>query len=223
MLIQISNGNKNYTHERLESKVLTNTNIKINSGEFVGIIGDSGSGKTTLLNILGLLDDLTSGKYFYNGIDTSTLKNSDLDKIRNTQFGFVFQSFYLLSRLTVIENVCLPLRYCYKKKSERISLGLQILEKLNILGKSYMYPSQLSGGQIQRVAIARALVNNPSVIFADEPTGNLDSKNSFAVMKLLKKIHESGHTVIVVTHDLKLTSYFTKIFKVMDGKIIDEI
>lgn len=223
MLIQISNGNKNYTHERLESKVLTNINIKINRGEFVGIIGDSGSGKTTLLNILGLLDDLTSGKYFYNGIDTSTLKISDLDKIRNAQFGFVFQSFYLLSRLTVIENVCLPLRYCYKKKSERISLGLQILEKLNILEKSYMYPSQLSGGQIQRVAIARALVNNPSVIFADEPTGNLDSKNSFAVMKLLKKIHESGHTVIVVTHDLKLTSYFTKIFKVMDGKIIDEI
>lgn len=223
MLIQISNGNKNYTHERLESKVLTNINIKINRGEFVGIIGDSGSGKTTLLNILGLLDDLTSGKYFYNGIDTSTLKISDLDKIRNAQFGFVFQSFYLLSRLTVIENVCLPLRYCYKKKSERTSLGLQILEKLNILEKSYMYPSQLSGGQIQRVAIARALVNNPSVIFADEPTGNLDSKNSFAVMKLLKKIHESGHTVIVVTHDLKLTSYFTKIFKVMDGKIIDEI
>lgn len=222
-LIKLSKVNKVFQlDEELSFQALKDIDLEINKGEFVAIVGPSGSGKSTLMNILGLLDHPTSGSYHLDGMDVSHLKDDHLAKLRNQKIGFVFQSFNLLSRTSAVENVALPLIYSGASASERTKRARKALDEVGLSDKYNSRPSQLSGGQQQRVAIARALVTNPDIIFADEPTGNLDSRSGAEAMDLLKKLHKEGRTIVLITHDSVTAKHAHKIIRVKDGEITSE-
>ncbi|SHM60590.1 ABC transporter ATP-binding protein [Flavobacterium chilense] len=199
--------------------VLKGINLEINKGEYVALMGPSGSGKSTLMNLLGCLDTPTSGRYVLNGKDVSQMRDDELAGIRNKEIGFVFQTFNLLPRTTALDNVALPMIYAGYSKSDRHARAVEVLKQVNLADRMDHQPNQLSGGQRQRVAIARALVNKPSIILADEPTGNLDSKTSVEIMKLFGDIHAQGNTVILVTHEEDIAAYAHRVIRLRDGLI----
>ncbi len=187
--------------------------------EYVALMGPSGSGKSTLMNIVGCLDSPTAGHYILNGLDVSKMPDDDLADVRNKEIGFVFQQFNLLPRLSALENVALPLVYAGMTKKLRLERAMEVLDKVNLTDRSHHKPNELSGGQCQRVAIARALVNNPSLILADEPTGNLDTKTSYEIMEIFGKIHEGGNTVVLVTHEEDIANHAHRVIRLRDGLV----
>lgn len=219
-VIKIDDVSKLYGFGDATTVALEEVSLEIQPGEFVAIMGPSGSGKTTLMNIIGLLDHPTHGNYMLNGRNVSRLRQRRRAKIRRDTMGFVFQSFNLLPRLTVLENVALPLAYKGMTKIRRLNKGVAMLEQVGLADREYFLPRHLSGGQAQRVAIARALINDPSIIIADEPTGNLDSASSRLVMELLSDIHKAGNTVLLVTHNPALTRYASRVVFMQDGSIV---
>ena len=221
-LIKVVDLKKQYENDGVVTPVLHGLNFSIESGEFVAIMGPSGSGKSTLMQILGFLDKLTSGKYFFANRDVSVLTDDELAEMRSKEVGFIFQAFNLLPRTTVMENVMLPLVYTNVPLAEQKIRAQKALESVGLGHRLEYYTNQLSGGEKQRVAIARALINNPSVIFADEPTGNLDSKSGLQVMKILQELNESGHTIILVTHERYTAEHAKRIIRVRDGVIEDD-
>ena len=222
-VIEIENITKNYQIGSVIVRALRSVSLTINKNEYVAIMGPSGSGKSTLMNLLGCLDTPTSGHYVLNGTDVSKMEDDFLAEIRNKEIGFVFQTFNLLPRYTALENVMLPLIYAGIGKVERERMAVDALEKVGLADRMDHKPNELSGGQRQRVAIARALVNKPSIILADEPTGNLDSKTSIDIMGLLDDIHENGNTVIVVTHEEDIAKYAHRIIRLFDGEISQDV
>ena len=218
-IIQLENIQKSYIMGKQELKVLKGVSLEIFKNEYVALMGPSGSGKSTLMNMLGCLDSPTAGNYILNGKDVSKMSDDDLADVRNKEIGFVFQQFNLLPRLTAAENVALPLIYNGTSKKIRTELSLEMLKKVGLEDRSHHKPNELSGGQNQRVAIARALVNNPSIILADEPTGNLDSKTSVEIMNIFDKIQSDGNTVILVTHEEDIANYAHRIIRLKDGVI----
>jgi putative ABC transport system ATP-binding protein len=223
-IIRLNNIQKSYFIGQVVVNALQCINLTINKNEFVVIMGASGSGKTTLMNIIGCLDTPTKGEYFINNKLVSGLSDDELASIRNTEVGFVFQTFYLLPRYDALENVMLPLIYAGVSKNERIARAEAMLELVGLKDRMHHKPNELSGGQRQRVAIARALINNPSIILADEPTGNLDSRSSYEIMSLIEKLHNEGNTIVLVTHEPDISLFGHRIVKLRDGKIIsDEI
>ena len=218
-LIDIKNIKRDFILGQEIVYVLKGIDLKINKGEYVALMGPSGSGKSTLMNLLGCLDTPTSGTYILNGKDVSQMKDDDLAEIRNKEIGFVFQTFNLLPRTTALDNVALPMIYAGYSKSKRNMRATEVLNQVNLGDRMDHQPNQLSGGQRQRVAIARALVNKPSIILADEPTGNLDSKTSIEIMKLFGDIHALGNTVILVTHEEEIAEYAHRIIRLRDGLI----
>ena len=222
-VIRLESIVKNYKIGTILVEALRAVSLVIRKNEFVALMGPSGSGKSTLMNILGCLDTPTSGSYLLNGEDVSKMDDNALAEIKNRQIGFVFQTFNLLPRSTALENVMLPLIYAGVGKAKRIELAKQTLEEVKLGDRMAHRPNELSGGQRQRVAIARALVNNPAIILADEPTGNLDSKTSVEILGLLEQIHKMGNTVIIVTHEEDIAQHAHRIIRLMDGKInVDE-
>jgi len=203
-------------------RALRSISLTIDKNEFVALMGPSGSGKSTLMNILGCLDTPTSGNYFLNGSDVSKLNDNQLAEIRNKEIGFIFQTFNLLPRSTALENVTLPLIYAGFSKAKRIEQAKEALDNVQLSDRITHKPNELSGGQRQRVAVARALVNKPSIILADEPTGNLDSKTSIEIMGLLEKIHKEGNTIIVVTHEEDIAQHAHRIIRLIDGNIASD-
>ncbi len=218
-VIQLKSLTKRYGTGDAEQTALDDIDLTINKGEFIAIMGPSGCGKTTLLNILGLLDKPDQGTYHLDKKPVVNLSGSKCAAIRNEKIGFVFQSFNLIPRLSVIENVALPLTYTGKSRTKSLQVASDILHKFHLNEREYYMPYQLSGGQTQRVAIARALVNNPSIILADEPTGNLDSKASHIIMEELSEIHKRGNTIVMVTHNPDMTTYADRIITMIDGRI----
>jgi putative ABC transport system ATP-binding protein len=218
-IIHLENIRKSYYLGKQELPVLKGINIDIFKNEYVALMGPSGSGKSTLMNILGCLDSLTSGRYVLNGKDVSRMPDNDLAEVRNKEIGFVFQQFNLLPRLSAAENVALPLIYSGVNKKERTERAMQVLAKVKLTDRSTHKPNELSGGQCQRVAIARALINNPAIILADEPTGNLDSKTSVEIMDIFGEIHNAGNTVILVTHEEDIAGYAHRVIRLRDGVI----
>ncbi len=218
-LIRLENVTKDYNLGDLTVKVLKGIILKIDEGEFVAIQGRSGSGKSTMMNILGLLDTPTTGSYYLRDTDISKLKEDELSHLRNKEIGFVFQSFNLLSRATVIENVVLPGIYAGKSPKDRENTATSILEKIGLSEHINKRPNQLSGGQQQRVAIARALMNNPDIILADEPTGNLDTKSGQDVINLLKNLNKQGKTIVLITHEKDIAKQADRIIRLTDGRI----
>ena len=214
---------KIFRTEEVETWALNKVNIEVKEGEFVAIMGPSGCGKSTLLNILGLLDNPTSGEYYLNGIEVSKYTEAQRTKLRKGIIGFVFQSFNLIDELNVYENVELPLTYLKVKASERKQMVNDILKRMNISHRAAHFPQQLSGGQQQRVAIARAVVSNPKIILADEPTGNLDSKNGAEVMQLLTELNKEGTTIVMVTHSKHDASFAHRIINLFDGSIVSSV
>lgn len=210
---------KHYRIGTILVEALREVSLVVHKNEFVALMGPSGSGKSTLMNILGCLDTPTSGSYLLNGEDVSKMQDNELAEIRNRQIGFVFQTFNLLPRSTALENVMLPLIYSGIGKNRRIELAKKTLEEVKLGDRMEHRPNELSGGQRQRVAIARALVNNPAIILADEPTGNLDSRTSVEILGLMEEIHRMGNTVIVVTHEEDIALHAHRIIRLMDGKI----
>ena len=200
-------------------KVLKGIDLQINKGEYVALMGPSGSGKSTLMNLLGCLDTATSGTYILNGKDVSIMSDDELANIRNKEIGFVFQTFNLLPRTTALDNVALPMVYAGYKKPERVERATEVLTQVGLEDRMDHKPNQLSGGQRQRVAVGRALVNKPSIILADEPTGNLDSKTSVEIMNLFNEIHANGNTVILVTHEEDIAAYAHRVIRLRDGII----
>jgi putative ABC transport system ATP-binding protein len=218
-IIHLDNIRKNYYLGKQTIEVLKGITFDIFRNEYVALMGPSGSGKSTLMNILGCLDTPTSGTYILNEKDVSRTADNDLANVRNSEIGFVFQQFNLLPRLTAAENVALPLVYAGVPKKQRMERAMEVLKSVDLEDRSHHKPNEMSGGQNQRVAIARALVNNPAIILADEPTGNLDSKTSYEIMSIFSKIHESGNTVILVTHEEDISHYAHRIIRLRDGQI----
>jgi putative ABC transport system ATP-binding protein len=218
-IIHLEGIEKDYYMGNQAITVLKGISLDIFKNEYVALMGPSGSGKSTLMNILGCLDSPTGGKYILNGKDVSKMPDDDLAEVRNTEIGFVFQQFNLLPRLTAAENVALPLIYAGVPKKERMDRAIEALKKVGLEDRSHHKSNELSGGQIQRVAIARALVNNPSILLADEPTGNLDSKTSVEVMRIFGKIQEAGNTVILVTHEEDIAAYAHRVVRLRDGLV----
>lgn len=218
-VIELKSLYKNYGFGESENPAINGIDLKIKKGEFVAIMGPSGCGKTTLLNILGLLDTSSDGDYLLDGKNVSAITQSRRARIRRDTIGFIFQHFNLLPRMNVIENVALPLVYTGMSSTKRLKAASEALKLFHLTSREYYMPHQLSGGQLQRVAIARALVNKPSLILADEPTGNLDSKSSEIIMQELSEIHGRGNTIVMVTHNARLTSYADRIIHMSDGQI----
>lgn len=221
-VIELRGLTKRYGVGDAEHNALDEVDLTIEKGEFITIMGPSGCGKTTLLNILGLLDRSDDGEYILDGKSVETLSNARHARIRSQQIGIVFQSFNLINRLNVIENVALPLTYKGMFRTKRLMMASEILKSFHLSEREYYMPWQLSGGQMQRVAIARALVNNPSIILADEPTGNLDSKSSHIVMEELSDLHKRGNTIVMVTHNPNLTAYASRVIHMIDGTIASD-
>lgn len=220
-LIELKDITKAFLTEEIETRAINNVNITINKGEYLSLSGQSGCGKSTLLSLLGLLDSPTSGSYHINDVDVSSLSRDQRAKIRSEQIGFVFQSFNLISDLTIFENVMLPLTYQSGLSKQVITDKVNdVLEKVEMSHRKDHFPSQLSGGQQQRVAVARALVNDPAIILADEPTGNLDSKNAQAVLALFDKLHQNGATICMVTHDPASAKRASRCLEMFDGRLI---
>ena len=220
MIITVDNVNKTYKNGSLELQVLKNISFKVDKGEFLAIMGSSGSGKSTMMNILGCLDNQYEGKYILDGIDISKSTENELSEIRNKKIGFIFQSFNLLPRLTALENVELPLIYSSVPKEERHKRANELLEMVGLKERTHHRPNELSGGQRQRVAIARALVNDPSIILADEPTGNLDSKSEEEIIEILQKLNKMGKTIVIVTHEPSIGEIAERKIVFKDGEII---
>ena len=218
-LIELNNIFKIYKNGSTETYALNDVSLKVNTNEFISIVGASGSGKSTLMNIIGCLDFPTKGSYLLDGKEVTNKTLTELSKIRNTQIGFIFQQYFLMPKLTVKDNVELPLLYKGLKSKERHKISLEALEQLGILDKANMYPNQLSGGQQQRVAIARTIAGQTPIILADEPTGALDSKTGLEVLKIIKDLHDAGKTIIMITHDMTVASNAEKIIRIKDGKI----
>jgi len=210
---------KNYYIGSITVEALRSVDVEIKKNEYVAIMGPSGSGKSTLMNLVGALDTPTSGEYILSGTDVSKMDDNRLAEIRNREIGFIFQTFNLLPRYTALENVTLPLIYAGMGKSERVEQAKKVLEEVGLGDRMDHKPNELSGGQRQRVAVARALVNNPSIILADEPTGNLDSKTSIDIMKLFGDIHDRGNTIILVTHEESIARYAHRIIRLLDGEV----
>ncbi len=221
-MIKITNLQKYYRTEEVETVALNNLNIHVKEGEFVAVMGPSGCGKSTLLNIIGLLDDLDEGSYLFIEIEVAKFKERGRSDLRKHNIGFVFQSFNLIDELTVFENVELPLVYTNVPAAERKKRVEEVLEKVQIMHRRNHFPQQLSGGQQQRVAVARAVVNNPKLILADEPTGNLDSNNGNEVMQLLTELNEAGTTIVMVTHSEHDAKFSDRVIRMLDGQVIME-
>jgi putative ABC transport system ATP-binding protein len=218
-IILLDNIQKSYFMGKQELPVLKGISLNILKNEYVALMGPSGSGKSTLMNILGCLDSPTQGTYILNGKDVSKMPDNDLADVRNQEIGFVFQQFNLMPRLTAVENVALPLVYAGISKKRRTEIAMSVLEKVSLADRSHHKPNELSGGQCQRVAIARALVNNPSLILADEPTGNLDTKTSEEIMDIFGAIQSAGNTVVLVTHEEDISNYAHRVVRLRDGVI----
>jgi len=218
-IISLKNIVRSFSIGAEEVKALRGVNLNINKNEYVALMGPSGSGKSTLMNLLGCLDTPTSGQYILNGTDVSVLNDNELAQIRNKEIGFIFQTFNLLPKSTALDNVILPLIYAGLSKDEREKKALKTLEDVGLANRVKHKPNELSGGQRQRVAVARALVNNPAIILADEPTGNLDSKTSVEIMGLFEEIHKKGNTIIVVTHEEDIARHAHRIIRLKDGVI----
>ncbi len=221
-LISISNVTKDYRNDEVVTSVLKGVTFSIEKGEFVAIMGPSGSGKSTLMHILGFLDTITTGVYTFDNRDVSSLTDDELAAMRNSKVGFVFQAFNLLPRTTALENVMLPLIYGTVPKPERKQRAEAMLNSVGLSHRLEHTPNQLSGGEKQRVAIARALVNNPEIIFADEPTGNLDSKSGIQVMRILQALNDEGHTIILVTHERTTAEHAKRILQIKDGLMVKD-
>ena len=221
-LIKIDKLSKHYLLSKNTVKAVDNISLKINKKEYVALMGTSGSGKSTLMNIIGCLDTPSKGSYYLNNKNVGKLSDNRLAEIRNLEVGFVFQTFNLLPRMNALDNVALPLIYAGYAKDDRIKLAKKALKEVGLSDRLYHKPNELSGGQRQRVAIARALVNSPSIILADEPTGNLDSKNSGEIMKIFKRIHQKGNTIILVTHETEIAKNANRIIKLKDGQILTD-
>ena len=222
-MIKIENLSKFFRTEEVETIALNKVNLEVQDKEFVAIMGPSGCGKSTLLNILGLLDNPSEGNYYLSNQEVGHLKEKERTQVRKGNIGFVFQSFNLIDELNVIENVELPLTYLKIKAEERKKRVTEILQRMNISHRAQHFPQQLSGGQQQRVAIARALVSNPKIILADEPTGNLDSKNGAEVMQLLTELNEGGTTIVMVTHSQRDAGYAHRVINLFDGQIVNSV
>lgn len=216
-IIHLTSIRKNYYLGKQVIEVLKGISLDIYKNEYVALMGPSGSGKSTLMNILGCLDTPTDGTYILNGKDVSRMSDNDLAEVRNQEIGFVFQQFNLLPRLSAVENVALPLVYAGVGKKERLEKAMHVLEKVSLADRSHHRPNEMSGGQNQRVAIARALVNDPSIILADEPTGNLDTKTSYEIMDIFEQIHSGGNTVVLVTHEEDIANHARRIIRLRDG------
>ena len=221
-VIDIQGITKTYVNDKLSVPVLHGIDLVVNKGEFVSIMGPSGSGKSTFMNILGCLDRPTTGSYRLNGDEVATLSDDELAYVRNKQIGFVFQSFNLLTKLTALENVALPMIYAGVNKKMRIERATQLLQSVGLGERMDHLPSELSGGQRQRVAIARALANNPAIIMADEPTGNLDSKSTIDVMNIFRGLHNEGRTILLVTHEPDIATYASRNVVLKDGIIVED-
>ena len=222
-LIDLKDIYKIYQMGSAQINALDGLDCQIEKGEYVALMGPSGSGKSTLMNIIGCLDTPSEGVYSLNGTNVSDMSDDDLASIRNVEIGFVFQSFNLLPRTSAIENVSLPLVYAGISKNERMERAQKALEKVGLGDRADHKPNELSGGQRQRVAIARALINNPSIVLADEPTGNLDSKSSLEIMNLFGQIHQDGNTVVMVTHEEDIAKYAKRTIRMIDGKLADQL
>jgi putative ABC transport system ATP-binding protein len=218
-IIHLEDIRKSYFMGKQELQVLKGINLHIRNNEYVALMGPSGSGKSTLMNILGCLDSPSLGRYVLNGQDVSKMEDDDLADVRNKEIGFVFQQFNLLPRLTALENVALPLVYAGIGRKQRTEMAMEVIQKVGLEDRSHHKPNELSGGQCQRVAIARALVNNPSLILADEPTGNLDTKTSKEIMEIFTRIQEAGNTVVLVTHEEDIANYAKRVVRLRDGLI----
>ncbi len=221
-IIRINNLVKNYKVGTEIVRALRSVSLSIKRNEYVALMGPSGSGKSTLMNILGCLDTPTSGNYFLNGKDVSKLSDNELAEIRNVEIGFVFQTFNLLPRYTALDNVALPLIYAGQSKNVRNQRAAKVIEQVGLADRANHRPNELSGGQKQRVAVGRAMINNPSIILADEPTGNLDSKTSIEIMALFEQIHKAGNTIIVVTHEEDIAKRAHRIIRLLDGHIASD-
>ncbi|MCE2496492.1 MAG: ABC transporter ATP-binding protein [Flavobacteriales bacterium] len=221
-VIELDNIIRNFRVGTEEVKVLRGISLTIEKGEYVALMGPSGSGKSTLMNLLGCLDTPTDGKYVLNGTDVSGLTDNELAEIRNKEIGFVFQTFNLLPRSTALDNVALPLVYAGQSSEDRTKRAEEVLGMVGLSDRMTHRPNQLSGGQSQRVAVARALVNHPSLILADEPTGNLDSKTSVEIMALMDEIHENGNTLVVVTHEEDIAQHGHRIIRLIDGQVASD-
>jgi putative ABC transport system ATP-binding protein len=218
-IIHLVSIQKSYFMGSNELQVLKGISLDILKNEYVALMGPSGSGKSTLMNIIGCLDSPTAGKYILNGHDVSTMEDNQLAEVRNKEIGFVFQQFNLLPRLTALENVALPLVYAGMSKKLRNDKAMHVMEMVNLTDRSHHKPNELSGGQCQRVAIARALVNDPSIILADEPTGNLDTRTSYEIMEIFGEIHNKGNTVVLVTHEEDIANHAKRVIRLRDGII----
>ena len=218
-IIKTENLKRSFEMGTQTIEALKGIDLNVNAGEFIAIMGPSGSGKTTLMNIIGCLDTPTTGQYFLNNQEVSTLKDDDLARIRNKEIGFVFQSFHLLARSSALDNVMLPLKYAGEKRDIAIERSIKALKDVGLEDRMDHAPSELSGGQQQRVAIARALVNTPSILFADEPTGNLDSQTGTDVMNLFKDLHRNGQTIIIITHEEEVAMQAQRVITIRDGVI----
>lgn len=222
MMIQVENIVKTYANGELNLTALNGVSLHIKKGEFTAIMGPSGCGKSTLMNIIGCLDKMTSGRYTLNGKDVSGLTQNELALIRNKEIGFVFQSFNLLPRMTILENVELPMVYAGLSMHERRKRALAALERVDLLDRIKHKPNEVSGGQKQRVAIARAIANNPSVILADEPTGNLDTQVTYEIMRKLQQLNDEGTTILMVTHEADVAQYSKRIVRLKDGTMVSD-
>lgn len=222
-MIEINNLVKIYNTGGAETRALNGVSFKISKGEFIAIVGPSGCGKSTLMHIMGCLDTPTAGKYFLNKQDVSLLSKDELAEIRANQIGFVFQSFNLLPQISILRNTMLPLIYTHTPKNQREALARKMLKEVNFdESHFYHFSNQLSGGQMQRAAIARALINNPAIILADEPTGNLDSKNTEIIINLFEELNKRGHTIVLITHELEIANRAQRIITMKDGQIVND-